>query len=95
MGVYNTADTLSWKIEAAARSARVGHRGRKQGLARSAGGQPTQGAHLDPPGRRQPGHLSLGSLKGAGQAPGPATKPWGMPGVPAFDGSGSVWPPDQ
>ena len=61
--MYNTADTLSWKIEAAARSARVGHRGRKQGLARSAGGQPTQDAHLDSPDRRQPRGPSLGPLK--------------------------------
>ena len=55
MGVYSTADTLLPKIGAAARSARVGRRGRKQGPARSAGGQPTQGAHLDPSGRRKRG----------------------------------------
>ena len=88
------SEALLPKIGAAARSARVGRRGRKQGLARSAGGRPTQGAHLDPAGRRQPGHPSLGSLKGAYRAREPAAKPWGMPGVPAAVGSGFVWPPD-
>ena len=94
MGVYITADTLSSKFAAAARSARVGRRQRKQGPARSAGGRPTQGAHLDPADRRQPRHPSLGSLKGAWRATGPAAKPWGMPGVHEADGSGSVWPLD-
>ena len=89
MGVYSTADTLSWKIGATARSARVGRRGRKQGPARSAGGRPTQGAHLDPSGRRQPGDPSLGPIKGACQATGPAAKPWGMPEVH------EVWPLDR
>ena len=94
MGVYSTADTLSCKFAAAARSARVGRRGRKQGPARSAGGQPTQGVHLDPPGRLQPGGSSFGPLKGTCRAPGPAAKPWFMPRVPAAGGSWSVGPPD-
>ena len=91
MGVNSTADdTLSWKFAAAARSARVGRRGRKQGQARSAGGRPTQDAHLDPLGRRQPGGSSLGPLKGACQAPGLAANSWGMPGVPTTVGSRST-----
>ena len=40
------------------------------------------------------GTFLTGSQKGAYRAPGPASKPWGMRGVPAAVGSGSVWPPD-
>ena len=52
---------------------------RKQGPARSAGGWPTRNPHLDPLGRRQPRRPSLGPIKGASQALGPAAKPGGMP----------------
>ena len=79
MGVYSVADTLSSKIAAGARSARVGRRGRKQGPARSAGGRATEDAHLDSPDRRQPWGPRLGPLKGACQAPGPVAKSLGIP----------------